>query len=219
MAQEPEVKIRKFEKGDRDAVRRITHDNAFLGELASVFFEGREILSDALTLYFTDYEPESCFVASVGSEIVGCLIGARSKAVLEKIFSDKISLRLVYGAFKNGVFLKMKNIIFILRCLWDMLRGKLITPDFTKEYPAIFHINVRKDYRGSKIGAGLTSSYLNYLKEEGVPGVHLATMSDRAANFFSSQGFQLLFKGKRSYFRHILHKDVPLYIYGMKLVR
>jgi len=42
-------------------------------------------------------------------------------------------------------------------------------------------------------------------------------MSDRAANFFLSVGFTQLYKGRRSYFRNILHRDVPLYIFGKLL--
>ena len=72
-------------------------------------------------------------------------------------------------------------------------------------------------FRGQDIGARLINAYLDYLKIAGIPGVHLATMSDRAANFFFSQGFQQLYKGKRSYFRHILRCDVPLYIFGKRL--
>jgi hypothetical protein len=42
-------------------------------------------------------------------------------------------------------------------------------------------------------------------------------MSDRAAGFFLAAGFRQLYKGKRSYFRHVLHRDVPLYIFGKRL--
>ncbi|MDD5725445.1 MAG: hypothetical protein PHX28_04815, partial [Candidatus Omnitrophica bacterium] len=66
---------------------------------------------------------------------------------------------------------------------------------------------------------GLVSAYLDYLRSHHVSGVHLATMSDQAAGFFSAQGFRLLYKGKRSYFKHILHRDVPLYIFGKSLLQ
>jgi len=217
MPQEFKANIRKFEARDKDAVRQIAYDTAFIGEPAAVFFDGADIISAALTTYFTDYEPQSCFVAEVDAQVVGFLTGARNKVKLEKISNDKIFLNLFCRALKSGIFLKTKNINFIFRCLWDMLRGRLMAPDFSKEYPAIFHINIRKEFRGSNIGSGLISSYLSYLKDEGVKGVHLATMSDAGAKFFSKQGFKLLYRSRRSYFRHILHRDVPLYIYGMKL--
>ena len=119
--------------------------------------------------------------------------------------------------FKSGVLLKGKNIVFIFNCLLEMFGGGFLTPDFTREYPATLHINIKDEFRGKDIGAGLLGAYLNYLKEEGITGVHLATMSDAGADFFFKYGFKLLYKGKRSYFKHILHKDVPLYVFGKKI--
>jgi GNAT superfamily N-acetyltransferase len=212
------VNIRKFENRDRGELRSISHDTAFMGQPASLFFEGREIICDALNSYFTDYEPESCFVAEVNSTVVGYLIGAKNKIAAEKVFQDKIMLRLFWRALKSGVFIKKKNIVFIFSCLTAFLKGGFSTPDFTKEYPATFHINIKNEFRGQNIGTALISAYLSYLKEKLVSGVHLATISRAGADFFSKQSFRLLYEGKRSYFKHILHKDVPLYIYGKKLV-
>lgn len=58
--------IRPFRKDDRESVRRISCETAFWGKNRKNIFADDEILADALTMYFTDYEPESCFVASVG---------------------------------------------------------------------------------------------------------------------------------------------------------
>jgi hypothetical protein len=212
-----EVKIRKFEVKDRAAVRQIVHDTALMGEPASLFFQGQEVISDAFSLYFTDYEPDSCFVAEVNGQVVGYLIGAIKKTTAEEIFSKKITLPLFVKALKSGIFLRLKNLIFIFSCLLDLLKNGIKTPNFNKEYPATFHINIKKGFRGQNIGAGLINVYLGYLKIKGVAGVHLATMSDRAANFFFLQGFKQLYKGKRSYFEHILHRNVPLYIFGKLL--
>jgi len=181
-----------------------------MGQPASLFFEGREIICDALNLYFTDYEPESCFVAEANSTVVGYLIGAKSKITAENFFKDRVILYLFWKALRSGVFLKRKNIAFIFSCLQAFLTGGLATPDFTKEYPATLHINISEKYRGKNIGTALISAYLGYLKQSLVPGVHLATLSQAGADFFSKQSFQLLYEGKRTYFRRILRKDVPL---------
>lgn len=211
------VIIRKFRSRDREAVRGIIHDTAFMGESGEAFFEGKKILSDALTLYFTDYEPQSCFVSEVNGEVVGCLIGTKDKIASEKTIKDKISLGLLREALASGALFKRKNIIFLFSCLSAMLSGEFRAPELNRAYPATFHINVKNGFRGLGMGSGLLSAYLDYLKTERVLGVHLATMSDAAARFFSKQGFSLLHKGRRSYFRHILHRDVPLYIYGKRL--
>lgn len=217
MPVESVINIRKFEAKDRQDIRRIVHDAAFMGEPASVFFDAREAMSDALTLYFTDYEPESCFVVDAGNKVVGCLIGTKDKIAAEKLISAKIGFRLLWDALISGAFLKKKNIVFIYNALLSMIKGEFRMPDFAKEYPAILHINIDKEYRGLGIGTRLIEAYLSYLRQKGVFAVHLATMSEKATQFFTKQGFVLLFSGKRSYFRHIIGKDVPLYVYGKKL--
>lgn len=212
-----EVKIQKFQTKDRDAVRQIAYDTALMGESATLFFQGQEVISDAFSLYFTDYEPGSCFVAKIDDQVVGYLIGARNKVSAEKLFNRRIVLPLFIKALKSGIFLKIKNLVFIFSCLKDLLINGIKTPDFNQLYPATFHINIKDGFRNQNIGARLIAAYLGYLKAEGIPGVHLATMSEPAANFFLAQGFKQLYKGKRSYFMHILHRDVPLYIFGKRL--
>jgi GNAT superfamily N-acetyltransferase len=211
------LNIRKFEKRDREQLRAISHDTAFMGQSAALFFEGREVICDALSLYFTDYEPESCFVAEVNSNLAGYLTGAKNKSAAEKVFKAKIMLPLFWKALSSGVFLKKKNIAFIFSCLKALIKGKLATPDFTKEYPATLHINIKKEFRGKHIGGALIKAYLDYLKEQKVSGVHLATLSQAGADFFSKQSFHLLYKGSRPYFTHILHKAAPLFIFGRKI--
>jgi GNAT superfamily N-acetyltransferase len=212
-----QVSIRKFQTKDRFALRQIAHDTALMGEPAALFFQGQEVISDAFSLYFTDYEPGSCFVAEVNDQIVGYLIGAKNKISAEAIFNHQIALPLFIKALKSGIFLSIKNLIFVFSCLKDLLINGIKTPDFNRAYPATFHLNIKDGFRGLDIGTKLISAYLGYLKIEGVPGAHLATMSEGAAKFFSAQGFVQLYKGKRSYFRHILHRDVPLYIFGKLL--
>ena len=211
------LKIRKFEAKDRAQLRQIAHDTAFMGKPASIFFDGQELISDALTLYFTDYEPESCFVADTGQEIAGYLIGAKDKNASENIFNRKILPGLLFKLLKSGGLLKAKNIVFVYNCLIEMFKGGFCAQDFRKQYPATLHINIKEGFRGQNIGARLLAVYLDYLKTEAIPGVVLATMSDQGADFFLKSGFTLLRKGKRSYFKHILGKDVPLYIMGRKL--
>lgn len=213
----PDIVIRKFQPKDKDQVRKISHDTAFIGESAAIFFKGEKIISDSLTLYFTDYEPESCFIAEANGEIAGYLIGAKSQVASEKIINSKIAPHLFWEALKSGVFFNKKNMTFILNSLSGMMKGEFNLPDFNKEYPAILHINIKKEFRGLDIGSRLIRAYLDYLREEKINGVHLATMSGGAGEFFSKQGFNLLHEGKRSYFKHILHKDIPVYIYGKKL--
>ena len=200
------------ERGDADAVglRDLEDRLPFLAFAAAAINRQRDF-------FRCNHFSITGFVAQVEEDIVGYLTGAKSKRLSEKVFTLRIAPRLFFKMFKSGVLLKGKNIVFIFNCLLEMFGGGFLTPDFTREYPATLHINIKDEFRGKDIGAGLLGAYLNYLKEEGITGVHLATMSDAGADFFFKYGFKLLYKGKRSYFKHILHKDVPLYVFGKKI--
>lgn len=211
------IVIRSYKNEDRSAIRKIAYDTAFMGESAEVFFSDKEKLADILTAYFTDYEPESAFVAEAGGEVAGYLIGAKDTALLERVCRFALLPKIISRVMLSKAFLNRKNIIFIYRLLLSLIKGEFRAPDFTKDYPAVLHINLAKEFRGHGIGSMLITHYLSYLKGGGITGVHLATMSTQAPFFFEQNGFTLLYKSTRSYFRNILHRDITCYIYGRKL--
>lgn len=215
---DPAFVTRKYDSMDRPAVRRICCETPLMGEPSAIFFDDDEIFADALTAYFTDYEPESCFVAEYDKKIVGYLLGAKDVKRLGKIFTGKIILPLLLKTLRRGTLIRKKNMKFLSRVFLSLIKGEFKTPDFSKDYPATLHINIIKEYRMAGIGSRLINAYLDYLRAEGIKGAHFATMSDNAGKFFSKLNFQLLFKGERSYFRYFLGRNAPVYIYGMKIV-
>ena len=215
---DPAFVIRKYSPKDRSAVRRICCETALMGEPSAIFFDDDEIFADALTAYFTDYEPGSCFVAEYDNNVIGYLLGAKDVGCMDKIFAAKIVAPLLVKALRRGVFFRKKNAKFLLCVFLSLLRGEFKTPVFSKDYPATLHINIIKEFRVAGVGSKLINAYLDYLTSEGVKGVHLATMSEKGGLFFSKLNFQLLFQGERSYFRYFLGKNVPVYIYGMQLL-
>ena len=213
-----DIVIRKYRKEDRQCVRDIAWETAFMGDSASIFFSDREIFSDFLTLYFTDYEPESCFVAEAKSNVVGYLIGARNESMLKKVFIFRIMPRLFFKALVKGTLLKKKDARYLKNCFVSFLKGEFKDPDFFMEYPAILHINILEGFRKSGIGSGLISAFLEYIAVSKIKGVHLSTMSNKAGDFFKVNGFNLIYSTFRSYFRHVTHENITIYIYGKKLV-
>jgi GNAT superfamily N-acetyltransferase len=207
------ITIRPYRRQDRDSVRAIARDTAFLGNPADIFFSSPEILVDFLTVYFTDYEPQSCFVAEFNGEVVGYIVGAKDTSRMNRVFINKIAPGLLAKAvFKLALF-KPRNILFFFFTLMSLFRREFAEPDVSVAYPAVLHINLKEGFRGQGSGSSLIKVYLDYLAAGGCTGVHLATMSERASLFFEKAGFKLLHKGRRSYFRYILHTDIPIYIF------
>lgn len=212
-----DINVRPYRKSDRGFVRDIAWDTAYFGKPAGAFFDGKEILCSFLTEYFTDYEPESCFVAEVDGRVIGYLIGAKNTNNLSRTFKAKIFPYLLIQSILKGIFLKKKNVKFLYCCFRSFFGHEFDMPEISKDYPATLHINLEEKFRNSGIGSRLIAAYLNYLDIKRIPGVYLATLSDSAAVFFKKQGFDLLYSGRRSYFWYLLHKDIPVYIFAKKL--
>jgi len=212
-----EVIIRKFKAEDRESVRDISWETAFIGDPASAFFSGKSILADFLTLYFTDYEPDSCVVAVFNSRVVGYLIGCQDTRGLASIFKKKILAGLLARFVFSGAFLRLKNLRLIFNLVRSSFKGEFNMGEVSSDYPATLHINLKKDFRGRGAGARLILAFQDYLVSKGVKGLHLATMSSAAGAFFSRQGFILLSQHPRSYFRHLLTQGISVYIYVKKL--
>ena len=82
--------VRKYRESDRQSIREIACDTAFLGDPVEHFFEGRGFIADFLTAYFTDYEPQSCFVAETENKIVGYIIGTKNTKKMSRTFAEEI---------------------------------------------------------------------------------------------------------------------------------
>jgi GNAT superfamily N-acetyltransferase len=206
--------IRKFETEDRLAVRRISCETSFLEHPRDLIFDDDEVLADALTLYFTDYEPGSCFVAVQDNKVVGYIIGAKNVIEMEKISNSKIIGPLLMKAAKRGVFFRLHNVKFFLNIFKSLLKGEFYMPNFKEEFPAMLHINLAKEFRGKGIGRRLIETYLDFLKKEGIPGVHFGTSSERAKDFFLKTGFTVLFRSKRTYFKPYFGEEINFYVLG-----
>ncbi|MFA5100573.1 MAG: GNAT family N-acetyltransferase [Candidatus Omnitrophota bacterium] len=211
------VVIRKFLPRDRSKVRNIAWNTAFMGNSAAAFFEDEEFLSELLTGYFTDFEPESCFVAESGNEVVGYLLGCRDSRILDRVSAVSLAPRLLKELIARNILFHAKNLRFGWNMLKSLLLGELAAPDFSAEYPATLHINIQEGFRHSGTGSRLMAAYLAYLKEYNVKGVRLATYSPAAGEFFHKNGFALLFSKRRTYFRNIIDSEVNVFIYAKKL--
>ncbi|HOW42588.1 MAG TPA: GNAT family N-acetyltransferase [Candidatus Omnitrophota bacterium] len=212
-----DIRIRAYRVTDRDSVREIAWATAFLGEPGDAFFTDKELLCDFLTGYFTDYEPQSCFVAEAQGRVVGYIIGALDAGRVDSVSMRAILPRLVARLLWRGVFCRRRNRKLLFHLLKSFLKGEFFLPAFNREYPATLHINIARGFRGQGTGGRLLSVFCDYLKSRRSPGVRLATMSETAREFFSHAGFVLLATRPRSYFRY-LGRDLRVYILGKTLV-
>src|SRR5438874_2917124 len=79
MKSERSFTIRSYRDSDRAAVRRLCCQTGFLGHPIDPVYEDRELFADFLTTYYTDHEPESCFLLELDGGIRGYLLGSRNR--------------------------------------------------------------------------------------------------------------------------------------------
>lgn len=209
--------IRKYTAGDRTRVRDISCSTSFLEMSREQIFSDDEILADSLTLYFTDYEPESCFVAVTNNKVIGYIIGSKEVAVMNRIINSRIISHLFIKSLQRKLFFKWVNLRFFFYNLKSLLKREFFMPDFSKEFPATLHINIDKTYRGQGIGEKLIETYLTYLKQEEIRGVYFGTLSEGARRFFAKMNFNILFQSKRTYLKPYLGEEINFYVFGKKL--
>lgn len=176
------IKIRNYQIEDRDAIRKISLESILLGEYRTSGFDD-EILADLLTIYFTDYEPSSCFVAVKENQVIGYIMGTQDIRKMRRIMKYKIVPRLIYKALCRRQLLRRNNLILIKNIISSYLKGEFITPDFSKEYPATLHINIKAEYRGQNLGSLLVDYFLDFLKRKNIRGIHFGVMSEGAKDF------------------------------------
>ncbi len=217
MTTEPlQIKIRTYQAADRAAIRRISYETSFLHR-PHLFFDDPELVTDALTRYYLDFEPESCFVAEAQGRVVGYIIGTLDMARMNYVYGVKILVPLVCKAINHKEFFRGKTMRFILNYLKSVLKGEFRAPNLTREYPSTFHINVEQDLRGKKVGSQLIERALSLLREKSVPGVQFSAMTDEARDFFVRQGFQVIYSSRRSFLRYALGHDTAFHLLVKKL--
>jgi len=191
--QKEEVIIRKYRPEDRPALRSICYDTGLMGAPMDPYFGCMELFADYWMNYYTDYEPESAFVAEVDGEVVGYLVGCKETSAQQEAHRCEILPRIRRKLFTFGYKIDRRLFGFLYRYVRTMWRNEIVEEP-VKDFPAHLHMNLKEGYRSRGIGSKLMAAYLEYLSSSGVPGVHLGTTTHNklAVPFYKKWGFRLV---------------------------
>jgi len=211
--------VRPFERRDREAVRFICCETGFMGEPMEVFMEGREVFADLWTRYWTDHEPEHCWIAEVEGRVVGYLFGCTDTRRQERITREKILPSIILKAFVTRCFWSLKTQRYLIKAIRSYRRGELRTPNIAREYPAHLHTNLLDGYRGLGLGTQMMRKWFDHLASHGGGGLHLVTTTynKQAALFYRRMGFETLFEKPISFYEGIIAEPIALLGMGLKL--
>ncbi|MGC3988337.1 MAG: hypothetical protein QM796_01385 [Chthoniobacteraceae bacterium] len=208
MSEARSLTIRKFQRADREIIRKLCCDTGFLGNPIDPVFEDRELFADYLTAYYTDWEPESSFVLEVNGEVHGYLLGSRHpfRQQLHSLYQNA-------SLFLRGISRYHRyNVASRKFVHWIMFQGWKEVPAAPRK-TAHFHINLLPDARNVASTRGLMDAYLTYLHacgEKRVFGQMVVFESRRGAKMFERYGFKVLNKSEITRYREI-HPE-PVYL-------
>lgn len=205
------VEIVPYEDKYRDAVRRCVYDTGYGGRSAKFIFTDRELFADFLTLYYTDYEPEHSWLGLVDGEPAGYMLGSIDTAACDRIMKKEVYPKILKKLLRGGYRMDRLNVRYIRRALQQLLRRELTSPPLGM-YPAHLHIDLFKQFRRNGLGTRLIHTWLDTLREKGVPGVHLGTSSahNESLPFYRKLGFQqyAVRRVTTSYFKELTDEDL-----------
>jgi len=210
--------IRPFRAEDRAGLFKIAADTAFFGKPIEKYMEDRRIFLDAFYAYYTDYEPEHCWVATANEAIVGFITGCVDTQKKDRIVSKKINPVILFRLFTGYYHAGPKARKYIWRMLKSKRKHLFPAVDFGL-YPAHLHINVAEEWRGYGIGIRLMKVYLDQLTYLNIPGVHLGTTSENeiACKLYEKLGFQLLGEITSIMWDGIIDHPVQNRAYGLRI--
>ena len=211
--------IRLYEPGDRQEVLRISADTAVFGEPVEAILDDRRIFWDAFTAYYTDFESEYLWVACKDDRVVGYLTGCVDTISQRRRIIGRTILPLVDRIIRGKYRLGTRTFTYAKYMAIGALRRENPHVDL-EQYPAHLHINVEAAARGHRLGRRLMSTYLDQLRELGVPGVFLDTtdINKAACRLYESLGFKVLDNRQTTVWREVIAGPVENRSYGLKLV-
>ncbi len=170
------MEIRKYQVTDKQNLQKI----CIITANPQKNEQGERLLNLLYNDYYTEQEPENCFVLTDEADnAVGYIICAKNFDTYKKAFTEKYLPQVK----------KISFIQYLLRKLSFIIEKK-----FSKEYPAHLHIDILPGFTGKGSGSMLINALCEHLKAEGVSGIMLCVGAHnvRAIKFYEKHGFTKL---------------------------
>lgn len=214
------MEIRLYKPIDRCAVRQIAYDTADGGRPGTAIFSDCEMLADLLTVYYTDFEPASLWVADCLGEVVGYLLGSLNRRRYFWVTALILFPRIFLRAILRGAFFKKMTWQWLAVLVINLRRGGFIRNIPFDQYPAHLHINIKDGFRGQDTGRLLIERFIEQVRTCGLLGIHASVSENNlaACSFFEKLGFIALSRHPMVNYNEGILKTNYTVIYGRKVV-
>ena len=195
----PGVQIRLYRPSDRHGLRQICCDTADAGQPVERFFPDRVVFGDLLTTYYTEFEPQSTFIADNDGEVVGYTTGCLDTKRFLSVMKWRIVPVVLVKALLRGTLWHPQTVHLLRTNLGLWLKGGHRTRPTLNDYPAHLHVNLRQGFRGQRLGPRLVEKFCERARDGGALGVHAGVSAENAhaCHFFEGLGFVELHREAR----------------------
>jgi ribosomal protein S18 acetylase RimI-like enzyme len=186
-----QVRIREYQPDDLDAVYRICLQTANNGGDGTAIFRDPRLPGDVYAVPYAIFEPSLAFVAADAAGVSGYIVATLDSQEfgrrLERDWWPAIRARYPEPRPDLARRLSVQERTAISNIHQSWKPGENVPAG----YPSHLHINLLPPLQGCGVGRRLTAALLARLREQGSPGVHLATRlaNLRAAGFYRHLGF------------------------------
>lgn len=217
------VLIRNYQPSDRKAVMEICWRTGYMGEEAKGRFDDPYLFGLLFCLYYTDYEPENCFVAinEESDVITGYILSSFDYKKQEEKFRKFMISKIFRRVFLYTIWRRPKT----FKTLLYFRKIERNSPPIPNEkellsvYPAHLHIDILPEWHRKGVGTRLINTLETHLSSNGISGVHLGT-SDynvKAIPFYYKLGFSLIYEGSSGYGMWPDAPEVKMLIFAKKI--
>ena len=189
------LSIRAYEPSDRDSIRALVLACADRRAIPECMGSHRDMVADILSRYYTDFEPESCWLAEDASgRTVGFLLGCLST-----------TRRLWTMVFRIVPAVVVRSLLTGTVCHWPLIRlakaglstwknGHRVKSQALPMYSAHFHVGVSRECARCGLARELVRRFAAHANAAGVWGIHVSVVEGNlvARGFFESLGFCML---------------------------
>lgn len=216
---EAAVVLRPYRRDDRAGVRQVCGDTAERGESIENLYSDRRLAVDLVSRYYTDFEPQSCWVAEAEGRIVGYLMAAVNSSRHHRIMAWRILPSALLSAVLRGALWRAETWRMVAAAFPNIRRFRERTNLAAAGFPAHVHVNLLSEFRGQGLAQGLMTAFLQRMVARGVPGVQAAVRADNppAIAFFERIGFRPLAQHRLILPARGGVQEVTVLIYGKDL--
>lgn len=185
------ISIRAFHASDVPSLYRICHATGMNGRDASPFILDAELIGHTYLGPYVALEPDHCFVAVQGNDVVGYIVGTADSAAFHHKCEEQWFpiLRSRYPLLPVDDLSPTANFIRALH----HGHSPSVRVDLA-QYPASLHIDLLPQVQGKGVGRLLMMNLFAAFRKLDVPGVHLyvGNSNTEAIGFYERIGFECI---------------------------